>query len=297
MACDGTGRTFSEVHGYDQLPETLKLEDVPETARVQIWNVMYRHVGLGDQELMLSVMGITSPWKEIFQTVHDRILGRPLDDLELVSPSNFARQYRQIIRELPFNKLFDALQVIMRHPRCPREFVQDISDCFRRNRLAYSVSVAPIPTVFPAVTPEQAEATKRSLVDLYAAGLTPASNHLQKAIACINGGDFAGCVRESIHAVESVARRLDPNASKSLGPALKSLRKRAGLHPALESAFSKLYGYSSDEEGVRHSLVLKEMPLVDLEEALFMFGACASFCSYLWQKHQAGNGDANKAVD
>ena len=35
MAHDGTGRTFSEVHGYDQLPEPLKLEDVPETARVQ----------------------------------------------------------------------------------------------------------------------------------------------------------------------------------------------------------------------------------------------------------------------
>ena len=291
MAHDGTGRTFSEVHGYDQLPEPLKLEDVPETARVQIWNVIYRHVGLGDKDLMLSVMGITSPWKAIFQTVHDRILGRPLDDLQLGSPTDFAGQYRRIIRDLPFNKLFDALQVIMRHPDCPREFVEDISDCFLRNRLAYCVSVAPIPTIFPAVTPEQAEATKRSLVDLDAAGLTPASNHLQKASECINDGDYAGCVRDSIHAVESVARRLDPKASKSLGAALKSMRKGVGLHPALESAFLKLYGYSSDEEGVRHSLVLKEMSLVGLEEAVFMFSACASFCSYLWQKHQAGNGD------
>ena len=290
MARDGTARTFSEVHGYE-LPEPLKLENVPETARVQIWNVIYRHVGLGDQELMLSVVGITSPWKEIFQTVHDRTLGRPLDDLQLSSPSTFAGQYRQIIRTLPFNKLFDVLQGIMRHPDCPREFVEDTSDCFRRNRLAYSVSVAPIPTIFPAVTPEQAAATKRSLEDLHAAGLTPASNQLQKASECINEKDFAGCVRESIHAVESVARRLDPNASKSLGPALKSLSKRAALHPALESAFLKLYGYSSDEEGVRHSLVLKEAPLVGLEEAVFMFSACASFCSYLWQKNQVGNGN------
>jgi hypothetical protein len=42
-----------------------------------------------------------------------------------------------------------------------------------------------------------------------------------------------------------------------------------------------LYGYSSDEEGVRHALVFKEEAQVDEADALFMLGACASFVSYL----------------
>ncbi|HAE28382.1 MAG TPA: hypothetical protein DCG58_14560, partial [Hyphomonas adhaerens] len=43
----------------------------------------------------------------------------------------------------------------------------------------------------------------------------------------------------------------------------------------------QLYGYTSDEEGVRHALVFNEKSTVDEVDALFMLGACASFVSYL----------------
>ena len=79
--------------------------------------------------------------------------------------------------------------------------------------------------------------------------------HLRKAAECINGQDWAEGVRESINAVESVARQLDPKASTKLGPALKSLERSGTLHPALKEAFTKLYGYTSDEQGIRHALL------------------------------------------
>ena len=110
---------------------------------------------------------------------------------------------------------------------------------------------------------------------------------MRNAAECINGADWAGSVRESIHAVESVARKLDPKASKDLGPALASLEKRQKLHPALKKAFSSLYGYTSDEEGVRHALLDQDAANVGIDEAVFMLGACASFASYLWRKHSA----------
>jgi hypothetical protein len=87
-------------------------------------------------------------------------------------------------------------------------------------------------------------------------------------------------VRESIHAVEAVAVRLAPDTS-TLGAALKVLEKRDHLHGGLKSAFEKLYGYSSDEAGVRHALVFSDEAKVDEADALFMLGACASFVSYL----------------
>ncbi len=114
-----------------------------------------------------------------------------------------------------------------------------------------------------------------------------AAAHLRNASECINAGDWAGSVRESIHAVESVARLLDPAASSTLGPALKALKKDGSLHPALESAFNKLYGYTSDEQGIRHAFLDRADSNVGMDEALFMLSACASFASFLKRKHTA----------
>ena len=122
---------------------------------------------------------------------------------------------------------------------------------------------------------------------LHEGGLGPSVSHLHKASALINQGDWAGSIRESIHAVESVARQLDPEASRTLGPALKSLERGRGLHSALRTGFDKLYGYTSDEQGIRHALLDQADARVGRDEAVFMLGACASFASYLWRKHNA----------
>ena len=89
------------------------------------------------------------------------------------------------------------------------------------------------------------------------------------------------------NAVESVARTIDPEAGKTLGPALKSLEKEGVLnHRALQDGFSKLYGYTSNENGIRHALLDEGAADVDLDEAVFMFGACASFAAYLVNRHK-----------
>ena len=53
-------------------------------------------------------------------------------------------------------------------------------------------------------------------------------------------------------------------------------------HNALSESFQKLYGYTCDENGIRHSLLENGAANVGEEEALFMFGACA--CGYLCRK-------------
>ena len=184
--------------------------------------------------------------------------------------------------------MFDLIQFVLRHPRCPRGFIRDMKRTFAECRLAYTIDFGPPPTIIPAVTPEEGDAVVGALRTLRDAGLDGSAVHLRKAAACINAGDWAGSVRESIHAVESVARQLDPEASATLGPALSSLEKQGKLHPALKDAFSKLYGYTSDEQGIRHALLYRANAQVGQDEAVFMLGACASFASYLWRRHAAG---------
>ena len=89
-------------------------------------------------------------------------------------------------------------------------------------------------------------------------------------------------IADSIHAVESVARFFDPESNQTLGPAIDSLLENGVLkHPALARAIKSLYGYTSDEEGIRHALVFADKANVDMKEAMFMFGACASLAAYL----------------
>jgi hypothetical protein len=71
-----------------------------------------------------------------------------------------------------------------------------------------------------------------------------------------------------------------PNRA-TFADALKVLEQRWEIHPALKAAFSRLYGYSSDKQGIRHPLLDEASASVDEAEALFMFGACAAFVSYL----------------
>ena len=60
---------------------------------------------------------------------------------------------------------------------------------------------------------------------------------------------------------------------------LRQLKKKIKIHPALEQAFIKLYGYTSNREGVRHALI--EEQSVSSAEARFMLVCCSAFVNYI----------------
>jgi hypothetical protein len=80
-----------------------------------------------------------------------------------------------------------------------------------------------------------------------------------------------------------LARLLEPSAT-TLNPALDKLAKAGHVHPALKAGLSKLYGYTSDEPGIRHPLLEDGDAKVDETDALFMISACSAFVSYLISK-------------
>lgn len=113
---------------------------------------------------------------------------------------------------------------------------------------------------------------------------TGASTYLREAGKSIKAGQFAQSVVHSIHAVESIARITDPNAN-TFGAALRTLEKAEFIkHRTFKETFSRLYGYTSDEQGIRHALRNKRS--ADVDEVQFMFGACASFAAYLINQHR-----------
>ena len=207
--------------------------------------------------------------------------------------------FDEISKFLEFNKIIDLLEIIFYAPResdeweiisqMTEDFARKIKNLFQRYSSAYSLNIQEYPYWFSPcmVIKEQASAVEKAIEVIHDSGIDSAVTHLRQAAEHINMEQYADSLADSIHAVESVARTIDPNNGDSLAKALKSL-ENAGLlkHRALKEAFIKLYGYTSNEKGIRHPLVDQSSADVGLDEAIFMFGACASFASYLTRKHQ-----------
>lgn len=110
--------------------------------------------------------------------------------------------------------------------------------------------------------------------------------HLATALDLISDRkkpDYRNSIKESISAVESLSKIITKNDKTTLGQALKEIEAKHNIPGSLKSAFSALYGYTSDEGGIRHSL-LESGVSVDIEEARFMLVACSAFVNYLISK-------------
>lgn len=109
--------------------------------------------------------------------------------------------------------------------------------------------------------------------------------HLAAALRLLSdrhNPDYRNSIKESISAVESLCRFLSSNEKATLGDALKVVANTSRVHPALRDAYLKIYGYTSDEGGIRHSMF--DEAAVDYTDAKYMLVACSAFIGYLLGK-------------
>lgn len=281
--------SFSQAQGYEEIPKRLKLEEISDEARVFLWNALYRAIDKTyDWGSDFNPDHVGEPWDEIFHDLHENFFKLRIDEFQLPDLNDLKLTYGiNLLGEGKFNKIFDFLQYVMRHEDCPPEFINDVAETFEKCQLAYIVDKEHPVTIYPAATKTEGRTILKARKQLHDNGLLGAETHLRKASDFLDQGRYPESIRESINAVESVARKLDPNVSNSLDKALKALEKGNPVHPALKEALLKLYGYTSDEKGIRHSLIDESQANVGIDEAVFMLGACASFSSYLLRKYKA----------
>lgn len=268
---------FSQRTGLAPIPPQLKLGEVSAELR----RLLYYYIGLEidreSYEVPYASIVLNDKWRRVAMDLHVILYKQHPDNFDFGTYENKER-LKGIIERTEIGDLFDLVEFLVRHRGCSNVLKHELADAFVSARAAYRI----VDNQYIAAigTEEQAAAFERAIAETDAKNATTARKQLIAAGVALRNGDWAGSVRESIHAVEAVAVRLAPGTD-TLGAALKVLEQRGHLHGGLKAAFGKLYGYSSDEEGVRHALVFGEEAKVDETDALFMLGACASFVSYL----------------
>lgn len=272
-----TGRlTFEQREGLAELPSQLQPGTLSKELRALLWQIVYDSIDIDYDR------NVREPWRTILRDRHVRRLHRMVDQ--------FDPGFRAIRADLGpffeqggFGDVMGFVEFVLRHPGCPRGFRTQVEGALLTSRAAYRLVDGD--TIGPFASEAEGAAVSAAIEAANAAGLQGARRHLKQAASFATAGNWADSVRESIHAVESIAVTLDP-AAATLGPALKTVADRTGMHPALREALSRLYGYTSDESGIRHAL-LEGDANVDEADALFMLGACSSFVTFLIAKSRS----------
>ncbi|MCX7598710.1 MAG: hypothetical protein N2512_07545 [Armatimonadetes bacterium] len=286
----------------------VQLESLDQQTRTRLWNVLwdvcwtpcagaYRQAVFESQfdplqrgpaplwraqgpwpECKLGVL-CKSLWTELWQMPFDRMPADWPTMLSHIRETFYKREWYDVLDLLEFlwHALPDEVSVRLAE-LCNRVLAEENS--------AYRV-------VSGLVEPITSEAEIAQIEQAQACGLSEAQAHIDCALSKLSerrSPDYRNCVKEAISAVEAMCRAICGSPKGTLPEALKAIERggRVTLHPALKYAFNKLYGYASDEGGIRHALTEDSRP-VTVDEAKFFLVACSAFINYLKAKaEQAG---------
>lgn len=157
------------------------------------------------------------------------------------------------------------------------DYKAEINELFQREYVGYRFIDGEITPISDDI--EVAEIEKSLDVEFQGC-----KSHIKKALGFLSdreNPDYKNSIKESISAVESICQIIAQNSKATLGEALKKLEEHGvKIHEAMKKSFSSLYGYTSDEGGIRHCEGMLESN-VTFEEAKFMLVSCSAFVNYL----------------
>lgn len=270
----------------------MQLEDMDHELRVSLWNVLeifvwstadYKSGGYGP----IYPISETSN-KELYRLsrlISVQLLNSPLDKL-----GNDWEKVKDTLRECVYHgewfEVFDLIEFIAQRHRFRDSNTKFIDNCnyvLEKEMSGYRFvggQISPITETTEVAEIDEALDNAKG----------PVRTHLNRALELLSDRDkrdYRNSVKESISAVESLVAIEVESDKGTLGQLLKLLEKKTGLHPALKEAFSKLYGFTSSKDGIRHALLKADT--VDFHDAKFMLVTCSAFVNYVHGKEQGAS--------
>lgn len=204
---------------------------------------------------------------------------KPIDTLKDYWPSVY-EELRSYYFECEWYKVYDFIEFCAKHYPIgdTNESFMSICNSFLKNELSgYRFVSGQITEI---TSDEEIEEIEEA-ISLKDTKLKPVTSHLKSALAKLSdrkAPDYRNSIKESISAVESICNIIS-GSDASLGKTLKDIDNVLAIHPALQNAFDKMYGYTSNEGGIRHAML--DETEIDYEDAKYMLVACSAFINYL----------------
>lgn len=272
---------FSKRYGYKSIAEGVQTESMDETLRNSIWDLVF----VFWIHYLAKTRGPSYDW----QVKEAELLGRLFWTQylkqrwdEYPGTYHFAEVFKQWFLQCEWYEVYDVLEFVARNASKigATEFCSTSNTVLERERSGYRF-------VGHNITPISSETEVASIEETLAVTdrFDGVRSHISSALSKLSDRkkpDYRNSVKESISAVESLMRQVTEERTAKFSDSLAKVTRRFGLHPALRGAFGKLYGYTSDAEGIRHSMLNESK--IDYAEAKFMLIACSAFINYVLTK-------------
>lgn len=263
---------FSERSGYKSPKEIIQSESMDDDLRTGLWNC----VSLCLESTSSPISYFDDYFKFIIRLWAD-FFKRPIDTIEYSCSQNYSF-IKSHFMNFEWFEVYDFLEFLYdNYPKDTKHFLYSCNKILERELSAYRFVSGKIVKIISDIEISEINEAISSPFDSI-------NNHFNRALELLSdkkNPDYRNSIKESISAVESMCRIISQNEKVTLGEALKLLEQRGILlHPSLKDSFNKLYGYTNDEKGIRHSL-FDEKNSLSFEDAKFMLVTCASFVNYL----------------
>lgn len=265
---------FSKRNGYEDC--SLKLESVSDAIKGRILGVFYREEYNDADWLHLSTTGIEDMMIE---------MGIPYEfpDNRIVKSRNASKLEKYILKSEEWYLIFDFVEkyLFISNDETREKMTKEFNRILEEEVSAYRIldgMVIPITSKSELSTIEEAINIEYESV----------KTHISKALTLYadrKKPDYENSIKESISAVESMCCIITglTGGTATLGKALKKLKDNGvHIHSAMESSFLSLYGYTSDENGIRHGGI--DFTNAPSEDAKYMLVSCSAFVNYLMEK-------------
>jgi hypothetical protein len=271
---------FSQRLGLTEVRKALQIEHIDELLENRIWNLL--------QYTLFSKMKNTSASgaQMICNLIWTEFLGQRLDETPKFKTSysrDFEDRFKEIYFESEWYEKYDFIEFVadLDAKFLNVNFQKECNHVLKKELSGYRLIENKIVQV---TEEEEIVAIENAIKDT--SEFNSVNTHLKAAIGLLSNRenpDYRNSIKESISAIESISSIITGKSNTTLGAALKEIENKYQIHKALKSAFSSLYGYTSDSGGIRHSLLEDDIE-VTFEDAKFMLVSCSAFISYLKEK-------------
>jgi hypothetical protein len=274
---------FSERHGYTSFGDEVQVESLNQRTRNKIWNLVNHKLVEYKTRAYGSGYKYENDFYRFAAFYWEDYKGRALD--ELPSPPDFADEIKNFFQSEEWFEVFNILRVSYESIGSPIErekYINTINKTFEKENVQYRVVGGKITRI---TDDEEIEEVEKSLQSPFEG----VRRHIDEAIELISdkqNPQYRNSIKESISAVESLCKIIADDENASLGTALDIVEEQVDLHGALRSGFGSLYGWTSQEDGIRHAMM--EKPNVDFHDAKYMLVTCSAFINYLTGKVEPG---------
>lgn len=276
-------KSFSERKGLKTVSEIIQTGGMSQELRDSLWNMLHLAIWSREDFLVNHYEGDIGKIDHFSEMLWFYYFKKPIDERPGPKGPGQGHLILRTIREYYFkcswNEVYDFLEAVIRITKesipglnLPKLLNEILCQELAGYRFVGGIAVD--------VTDEQeVEMLQEAVADSRFSGV---SSHLRRALELLadrNRPDYRNSVKESISAVEAIARIITNSQKATLGEALNILEKSGKLHASLKSGFTKLYAYTSDADGIRHAM-LDESNVTQADAKYFLL-SCTSFVNYL----------------